>query len=451
MKNSFFRSWNLFKTFPLAMYLEADRDDEGGLSGTHGGQTSTGMGPGDETFGMAHGGSTTPGFVGDQPPGGKGRGEHGGSIAENAFWDAVDERAKSLQMEPWEVFRSLLSRGVIGTIAGLIGKGLDANAAFDKAMKDLGFTSEQAKGFRTAAGNVPGFNEAINQGDGERASEILINNPNGGAGVPGGAGLPGSDTMTAFGNIGIPGLTEEFEDTRMVGARDAVENWFHENPEREAAFQKALAANPKWTREEWAKANAAGAGLPMEAFEGTEETFTNSRALTVSDMYKGRFDNAQGAKDELEVEKDNWNKFKKEYKDGFAKIAGQYESEIAGIPKLNVNVGEMFGGASTPMAPGKHVDVAGQKRDAREGGLTRSAGIESTAMANVSNNIANRYKIGHKQYDDPIQEALDIFSLDKTLANKTQIAELVANTQKDINSGSSLDLISAIAFGAGSL
>ncbi len=384
MKNSFFRSWNLFKTFPLAMYLEADRDDEGGLSGTHGGQTSTGMGPGDETFGMAHGGSTTPGFVGDQPPGGKGRGEHGGSIAENAFWDAVDERAKSLQMEPWEVFRSLLSRGVIGTIAGLIGKGLDANAAFDKAMKDLGFTSEQAKGFRTAAGNVPGFNEAINQGDGERASEILINNPNGGAGVPGGAGLPGAPaktSMEAFADAKIPGLDGK----------------------------------------------------------------------TVGDMYKGRFNTAEGAKGELEEEKANWQEFTNRNKELFANIAKQYDEEIAGIPKLNVNVGEMFGGARIPMSPGKHIRDIGIKRDARETGLTRAAGIESTGLANVSNNILNRYKVGHKQYDDPIQEALDISSLDKTLANQEKIAQIGADSRTEAAEGSFWDLIPAIAFGAGSL
>ena len=342
-----------------------DRGDNAGTPGEASDQRDTSM---DDTSG-----NTPTGLPSGVHRGGKGK----TGVSSPAMDRALNDYAKANKITVKELAKSLFGRGVIGTVMGLIDKGMTATAALDKAIAEMGF--KDPAGIRSALMSNPDFAKAVSEGDSDAANEIL-NGAGGSDGDEDGAGIPKS-SMEIFGELGIPGLDD----------------------------------------------------------------------ATVGDMYKGRYDAAEDAKGELEVEKENWNEFKKRYREGFEKIAGQYEEEIAGIPKLNVNVGKLFGGASIPMAPGKHVAVAGDKRTAREGGLTKSAGIESTALANVSNNVLNRYKIGHKQYDDPIQEALDIFSLDKTLANRERIAELQANTQKDINSGSIWDLIPAIAFGVGSL
>ena len=196
--------------------------------------------------------------------------------------------------------------------------------------------------------------------------------------------------------------------------------------------------------------NSGGAGLPGAPAKTSMEAFADAKipgldGKTVGDMYKGRFNTAEGAKGELEEEKANWQEFTNRNKELFANIAKQYDEEIAGIPKLNVNVGEMFGGARIPMSPGKHIRDIGIKRDARETGLTRAAGIESTGLANITNNVLNRYNIGHKQYDDPIQEALDIQSQDKSEANQLRMAQMAA----DSNEGSIWEaIIPAVAYGA---
>ena len=180
-------------------------------------------------------------------------------------------------------------------------------------------------------------------------------------------------------------------------------------------------------------------------------TGPDGKPMTFADLISGRFNIAEDTRGEMREQKTNWENFARTYTQRFKDIGDKYDAEIAGIPKLNVRVGSMFGGGRIPMAPGKHVAVAGDKAKIRAGLVGEEAGIASTSLGNIDSNIINRYKVGHKQYDDPIQEALDIFSLDKTLANKKQIAELEANTQKDIKSGSIWDLIPAIAFGAGSL
>lgn len=129
---------------------------------------------------------------------------------------------------------------------------------------------------------------------------------------------------------------------------------------------------------------------------------------------------------------DNYLDFEQFYFGENQAVRDQFDSDIGGLPKLNLQLPEAFGGATVPLAPKVHSALATDQANTRSNLIGNQA---NTALAGIGSrnalnqNAFNVNQVGLSNSFLPTQTALDLFKMER--AGQLGIANTQAGLPKE--------------------